>query len=116
LPESIRILSAIMFTDLVGYTAMMQEDESKAKQVRDRHRRVMQELIPRSQGKILQYFGDGTLSIFSSAIQAVSCAVEIQKELRRDSVIPLRIGLHAGDIVYDDEGVYGDSVNVASRI
>jgi adenylate cyclase len=105
-----------MFTDLVGYTALMQENEAKAKDVRDKHRRVIQELIPASQGKTLQYFGDGTLSIFGSAIQAVNCAVEIQKALRKDSIIPLRIGLHMGDIVYDDEGVYGDSVNVASRI
>lgn len=114
--EGIRLLSAIMFTDLVGYTALMQENEAKAKDIRDIHRKVMQELIPQSQGKILQYFGDGSLSIFGSAIQAVNCAVEIQRALRKESIIPLRIGLHMGDIVYDDEGVYGDSVNIASRI
>ncbi|MFO7446481.1 MAG: adenylate/guanylate cyclase domain-containing protein, partial [Ignavibacteriaceae bacterium] len=113
---SIRMLAAIMFTDMVGYTALMQQDEAKAKEKRDRHRKVLEELVTSHQGRILQYYGDGTLSIFGSAIEAVNCAVEIQKELRDEPRIPLRIGIHSGDIVYEDEGVYGDGVNVASRI
>jgi adenylate cyclase len=113
---SIRMLAAIMFTDMVGYTALMQQDEAKAKEKRDRHRKVLDELVTSHQGRILQFYGDGTLSIFGSAIEAVNCAVEIQKELRKDPYIPIRIGIHSGDIVYEDEGVYGDGVNVASRI
>jgi len=111
-----RLLAAIMFTDMVGYTALMQENEHQAKVNRDRHRKVQQEACHRHSGKILQYYGDGTLVIFNSAIEAVSCAVEIQTELKKEPVINLRIGMHTGDIVYDDEGVYGDSVNIASRI
>jgi TolB-like protein/Tfp pilus assembly protein PilF len=105
-----------MFTDMVGYTALMQEDEQKAKENRDRHRKILQELIAAHQGKILQYYGDGTLAIFNSAIEAVECATRIQQELQKQPKIPLRIGLHTGDIVYDHEGVYGDGVNIASRI
>jgi len=111
-----RLLAAIMFTDMVGYTALMQEDEQKAKQNRDRHRKILQESIDQHQGKILQYYGDGTLSIFNSAIEAIDCAIHIQTKLQEEPKIPLRIGMHTGDIVYDDEGIYGDGVNVASRI
>ncbi len=114
--SSIRMLAAIMFTDMVGYTALMQKDEKKAKALRDRHRSVLEEIITKHQGRILQYYGDGTLIIFGSAIESVLCAVEIQRELQKEPVIPLRIGIHSGDIVYDDEGVYGDGVNIASRI
>ena len=114
--KSIRLLAVIMFTDMVGYTALMQEDEQKAKQNRDRHRKILQDSIAAHQGKILQYYGDGTLSIFNSAIEAVDCAIQIQQELPTEPKIPLRIGMHTGDIVYDDEGVYGDGVNVSSRI
>ena len=111
-----RLPAAIMFTDMVGYTALMQEDEEKAKENRDRHRKILQESIASHQGKILQYYGDGTLSIFNSAIEAVDCAIQIQTALQKEPKIPLRIGMHIGDIVYDDEGIYGDGVNVASRI
>ncbi|MEE9461943.1 MAG: NB-ARC domain-containing protein, partial [Bacteroidales bacterium] len=111
-----RLLAAIMFTDMVGYTALMQEDERQAKQNRDRHRKILQKSIAKHKGKILQYYGDGTLSIFNSAIEAVECAIQIQQELQTEPKIPLRIGLHTGDIAYDDEGVYGDGVNIASRI
>ncbi len=114
--SSVRMLAAIMFTDMVGYTALMQKDEKKAKSLRDRHRSVLEEVITKHQGKILQYYGDGTLIIFGSAIESVLCAVEIQTELQKEPVIPLRIGIHSGDIVYDDEGIYGDGVNIASRI
>jgi len=111
-----RLLAAIMFTDMVGYTALMQENEQEAKQRRDRHRQILQESIAEHQGKLLQYFGDGTLSIFNSSIDAIDCAIQIQTRLQESPKIPLRIGLHTGDIVYDDEGIYGDGVNVASRI
>lgn len=112
----IRMLSAIMFCDMVGYTALMQEDEKKAKASRDRYRKALEENILNHQGKILQYYGDGALAIFGSAIQSALCAVEIQQELLKQPWVPLRIGIHSGDIVYDDEGVYGDGVNIASRI
>jgi class 3 adenylate cyclase len=112
----IRQLSAIMFADMVGYTALMQTDERKAKAQRDRQRQVLEARVAEYEGKILQYYGDGALSIFQSAIQAVKCAISIQGDLTREPTVPLRIGIHVGDVVHDQEGVYGDGVNLASRI
>jgi len=112
----VRQLAAIMFADMTGYTAMMQEDEQNAKTLRDRQRYILENLIPAHNGKIIQYFGDGTLSIFDSAINAVQAAIEIQNELQKDPKVLLRIGIHTGDVVYDHQGVYGDGVNLASRI
>ena len=114
--KEIRMLAAIMFTDMVGYTAMMQENERQAKILRNKHREVLEKLILEHRGQILQYYGDGTLSIFGSAIEAAICGAKIQRELQSEPKVPLRIGIHAGDVVYDDEGVYGDGVNIASRI
>lgn len=115
-PTQVRQLAAIMFADMTGYTAMMQEDEQRAKILRDRQRQTLENFIPGHNGKIIQYFGDGALSIFDSAINAVKSAIEIQNELQKEPKVLLRIGIHSGDIVYDHEGVYGDSVNLASRI
>ncbi len=111
-----RRLAAIMFTDIVGYTALMQEDERRAALVRARHREVFDRLHHLHAGEILQYFGDGTLSVFQSGVEAVACAIAIQRDLQRDDPVPLRIGLHLGDIVFDGTEIYGDSVNVAARI
>jgi len=111
-----RSLAAIMFADMVGYTKLMQEDESKAKLLRDRQRNVVDKTIATHNGKVMQYYGDGTLSMFSSAIKAVEAAREIQDQLQRDPKVPLRIGIHIGDVVHDSEGVFGDAVNVAARV
>lgn len=111
-----RQLAAIMFTDIVGFSAMMQVDEEKATTVRKRHREVFRELHDKHGGKILQYYGDGTLSIFDSAVAAVECAVEMQEAFREDPKVPLRIGIHTGDITYEDEGAFGDGLNIAARI
>lgn len=113
----VRQLTAIMFTDMVGYTALMQEDERRAKLSRDRQREVLERSVSRFDGKVLQYYGDGTLSVFSSAVSAVEAAIAIQEALHAMSPpIPMRIGIHTGDVVHDENGVFGDGVNVASRI
>lgn len=111
-----RSLAAIMFADMVGYTKLMQEDESKAKLLRDRQRNVVDKTIATHNGRVMQYYGDGTLSMFTSAIKAVEAAREIQEQLQKDPKVPLRIGIHLGDVVHDSEGVFGDAVNVAARV
>lgn len=111
-----RQLAAIMFTDIVGYTALMEQNESRATAVRTRHREVFKEMHALHGGEIVQYYGDGTLSVFKSAVAATQCAIEIQLMLQRGDPVPLRIGLHIGDIVFDQTEVYGDGVNFASRI
>ena len=114
--DKVRQLAAVMFTDIVGYTALMQQDEALAMKLRTKHRSVFEEQHALHQGKIIQYYGDGTLSVFKSAIEATQCAVDIQRLLQEGDIVPLKIGLHLGDIVFDKTEIYGDGVNFASRI
>ena len=102
-----RQLAAIMFTDIVGYTAIMQQDENHAKRIRARHRDVFQNLNEKFDGQIIQYFGDGTLSIFPSAVSAVECAVELQREFHQEPLVPIRVGIHTGDITFDKQEAFG---------
>jgi TolB-like protein/class 3 adenylate cyclase len=111
-----RQLAAIMFTDMVGYTALMQQNEQLAIQKRDRHKKIFDNSLVKHEGRLLMYYGDGALSIFTSGLNAVKSAVEIQTLNLQEPKIDVRIGLHIGDVMFDDTGIYGDSVNVASRI
>ncbi|RMG18783.1 MAG: hypothetical protein D6730_22440, partial [Bacteroidetes bacterium] len=111
-----RKLAAIMFTDIQGYTALMQQDEAKAVAMRQRHREVFERLHQQYHGTILQYYGDGTLSVFDSAIDAAHCATEMQRELQKEPKVPLRIGIHTGDVMFSDTEVIGDGVNIAARV
>ena len=111
-----RRLCAIMFTDIQGYTKLMQESEQKAIETRNRHRSVFGPLTRQYGGEIIQYYGDGTLSIFNSSVQAVECAKALQIEFLKEPAIPVRIGIHTGDIVLTEDDIIGDSVNLASRI
>lgn len=111
-----RQLVAILFADMAGYTALMQENEQLARSKRKRLKAVLDTTIERFNGKILQHYGDGSLSIFHSAIQAVGFSIDIQQQLQIEPKVDLRIGIHIGDVTVDDEGIYGDGVNLASRI
>ncbi len=111
-----RRLAAIMFTDIVGYTEMMNQNEMTAAAIRQRHREVFEKEHQNFNGEILQYYGDGTLSIFKSAVEAVECSIKMQQQFQVGDIVPLRIGIHLGDIVFDKNDVYGDGVNLASRI
>ena len=111
-----RQLAAIVFADMVGYTALMQVNESAARQKRARFKEVLDDRVAQNRGKILQHYGDGCLFMFSSALDAVHCAVSIQHDLQQQPTVELRIGIHSGDITIEDGAVYGDGVNLASRI
>src|SRR5687768_14251167 len=111
-----RHLAAILFTDIVGYTAMMQKDEQKAVSLIKRHRAVIEKSVSDHKGDIIEYFGDGSLSIFSSVTEALHCALEVQQQLQDEPKVPLRIGLHIGEVLLEDGKVMGDGVNLASRI
>jgi predicted ATPase/class 3 adenylate cyclase len=114
--ELTRRLAAVMFTDIVGFTELMQKDEQLGLQKRARHKEVFEKYHQIYQGEIIQYWGDGTLSIFTNSVDAVLCAIDIQKELRAPVEVPLRIGIHVGNIVIEPNGIIGDAVNLASRI
>ncbi len=111
-----RQLAAIVFTDIVGYTHLMHINEDRAILLRSRHRSVLLALHEKYGGEVLQFFGDGTLSIFHSSVKAVECAVEMQIEYKKDPEVPVRIGIHVGDISYDGTDAFGDGLNVAARI
>jgi TolB-like protein/class 3 adenylate cyclase/Tfp pilus assembly protein PilF len=111
-----RQLAAILFTDIEGYTARMQEDEPAALQLKNRHREILDREHQRFEGRIIQYYGDGTMSIFPSVVQAVQCALTMQLQFREAPPVPVRMGLHLGDILVQDGDVFGDGVNIAARI
>ena len=111
-----RQLAAILFSDIAGYTALVQENEQLAKRKRERLREVLEKNVQAFNGRILQYYGDGALSIFTSAIDGVQCAINIQSQLKEEPVVDLRIGIHTGDVAIEDNAIYGDGVNLASRI
>ncbi len=111
-----RRLAAIMFTDIVDFSAMMQKDERQTLTLLKRHRDVLETLTEKHGGRVLQYFGDGSLSLYDSAVEAVRCAREMQQVFRTSPAVPLRIGLHLGDVSYNESIYYGDGVNIASRI
>jgi TolB-like protein len=105
-----------MFTDIQDYTSMMQKGGETVSRMKEKHHILFESITQKYKGKILQYYGGGTLSIFDSAINAVQCAIDMQLALAQDPKIPVRIGIHSGDIIYSQKEVIGDGVNVASRI
>ena len=111
-----RQLAAILFSDIVGYTAMMGQDESGTLELVRRSRELQKPLVEKHQGIWLKEMGDGAMAQFKSALDAVRCAVEIQQVAKQKLEGQLRIGIHLGDITIENEEVYGDGVNVASRI
>lgn len=113
--KNYRQLAAVMFTDIVGYTATMQESETKANKQRKQHQTVLQKRTREFGGKVTNFYGDGAITVFNSAYKAVMCAINTQLDLKTQS-LPLRIGLHMGDIVCSSKEVYGDAVNIASRL
>ena len=114
--RSERRLAAIMFTDIVGYTALMAESEEKGLAARERHRALLAPFAHHHHGQIEDENGDELVLSFPSALDAVNCALAVQTELRGDAELQLRIGVHLGDVVFEGGRVYGDGVNLASRI
>ncbi len=111
--RQVRQLAAIVFTDLVGFTELMETDEDRAREIVRVQRALIDSCAGRHGGRILKEIGDGMLLMFGSGVEALRCAIEIQQA---EKDFRLRIGVHIGDVVIDDEEVYGSGVNVASRI
>ena len=111
-----RRLAAIMFTDIVGYTALMAESEAKGLRARERHRALVRPLVEKYHGESIEARGDESLSVFPTALDAVSCALAIGDQLQREADLKLHVGIHLGDVVVREGEVSGDGVNIASRI
>jgi len=114
--HSSRQLSAILFADVVGYTALMQKDESAATTQLRRFQNEMEKIVADHNGRIVNFYGDGALCTFKSPLEAMHCAIELQSGFQTSPIVPVRIGIHSGTVVTEGDKVYGDSVNVASRI
>ena len=111
-----RQLAAIMFADIVGYTAIMQEDEVLATKLREKLKNKLDTEVRLHGGRIIKYSGDGALCSFDSAIESIRAALAVQLYMLEDPKVPLRIGIHQADIIFEDNDVHGDGVNIASRL
>ena len=113
-----RRLAAILAADVVGYSKLMTDDEEATLRSLKAHRSdVFDPKISEFSGRIIKLMGDGTLVEFSSAVDAVNCAVAIQSAMAAtDGPIRLRIGINLGDIITDGDDIYGDGVNIAARL
>src|SRR5690349_7765615 len=116
MPEQTRQLAAIMFTDIVGYTALMGKDEQKAFEILEKNRVIQKPIIEQNGGKWIKELGDGILASFVTVSDAVTAAVSIQQICNDTSQFQLRIGIHLGEVIFENGDVFGDGVNVASRI
>jgi adenylate cyclase len=121
--ESERRLAALMFTDMVGYTVLTQRNEQLAMELLEEQRSLVRKSLANHKGREIDTIGDGFLMEFTSALEAVKCAVEIQSTFRElnasrpeEKQIWIRVGIHLGDVIHTGNQVAGDAVNIASRI
>jgi TolB-like protein/Tfp pilus assembly protein PilF len=105
-----------MFTDMVGYVALMGTDEAKAMKLVHRNREIQRPLIEKHGGTWLKEMGDGVMASFQTVSHAIYCATEIQKQMKLEQEIKLRIGIHLGEIMIENGDIFGDGVNIASRL
>jgi adenylate cyclase len=118
-----RRLAAIMFTDMVGFSALAQRDEALALELLEEHRTLLRHIFLKHRGHEIKTIGDGFLVEFASAVAAVNCAVEVQEALARrnvdtsaDRLFQVRIGIHLGDVLLRGDDIVGDGVNIAARV
>jgi len=113
--EGKRKLSAIMFTDMKGYSAEMGINEEQTLKKLWRYEKAMKEVIKEHEGRVVKTIGDAIMGDFNSAVNAVKAALEIQNLLKKED-IKIRIGIHLGDVIHKGGDIFGDGVNIASRI
>jgi TolB-like protein/class 3 adenylate cyclase len=113
---STRQLAAIMFTDIVGYTTLMGRDEQMAFELLNKNRQIQKPIIEEFNGKFIKELGDGILASFATVSDSVYAAIKISERCKSKENITLRIGLHHGEIVFEKNDVFGDAVNIASRL
>lgn len=108
--------AAILFADIIGHTSLMHRDEDHAFILLRRFHEKMEEEVAEHHGRIINFYGDGALCIFQNSLDAMLCAMAVQASFEESPHIPVRIGVHSGSVVFYGDFVYGDSVNITSRI
>ena len=111
-----RQLAAIMFTDIVGYTGLMGNDEEKAFRILNKNRELQKPIIEQFNGRWIKELGDGIMASFNTVSDSVNAAIRIQEESHAVPDLQLTIGIHLGEVVFENEDVFGDGVNIAARI
>ena len=111
-----RRLAAILFSDIVGYTALMGADEEATLRIVSANTEIHTAAVSSNGGTLLKMLGDGVLASFNSVSSAIVCAEKIQSDVRRDGRFEVRVGIHLGEVVVADGDVHGDGVNIASRV
>ena len=118
-----RKLTAILSADVAGYSRLMRDDEAATVSTLESHKQVFSDLIKQHRGRVVDSPGDNLLAEFASVVDAVQCAVAVQKELQaRNAELPedrrmrFRIGVNLGDVIEEGERIYGDVVNIAARL
>ena len=111
-----RQLSAIMFTDIVGYTSLMGKDEQRAFEILNKNREIQKPIIEQYNGRWIKELGDGVMASFNTVSDAVNAAIKIQQICNSSKEFQLRIGIHLGEVVFENDDVFGDGVNITSRI
>lgn len=109
-------LAAIVFADIVGYTTLMQNGENKAMELVNRFESLTEEYVKKYDGQVVKKYGDGCLILFNSTVNAVKCAKDLQIRFREKPHVPLRIGIHVGEVIQKENDVFGHGVNIASRV
>lgn len=107
----------VLFADIVGYTRMMEKHEADALNKLNYFKEKLEQRIAPNSGELIQYYGDAALAIFNTPEEAMKCALLLQKDSQISThQVPLRIGIHIGEVVFKNDNVFGDTVNVASRL
>ena len=116
MPQQTRKLAAIVFTDIVGYTKLAADDQSKASALLKQQRDLFQPIVSKFNGSWIKEVGDGLILTFDTVTDAVNCCIKLQETSKQTDNLNLRIGIHQGEIIIEENDIIGDDVNVASRI
>ncbi len=114
--ELSRKLAAVMFTDIFSFTSLMEKDEADAMEKKRLYKEILHQFHKQYNGEIIKDMGDGSLSVFTNSVDAVWCAIDMQKAFRVSMNIPVRIGIHTGNVLFQQGDIMGDAVNIASRM